>query len=827
VRPATLTKKTLILLTVLTLVITLTTAQEITFDNPEENEYYTEDFLVDLETEDLDEDAEVRFEYTKDDEETVVEDELDGSEFSSDYEEHFSEVFEDWEDDYSEKGEYELNVYVDDEETDSVEFYYGEELPEIDGDYEVVKHSDGSISIEWSLEEDDDNVDYASYSDIEFELETDDTVVDSSFPGSSGEANLTDPNDNRTYESIGYTLRAVGVTGEGDDEKTLDTGEYYPLDGLSPEFSYTSLGDSDDLSYVEHINEDSTEVSVEVVDSLSGVSQANLTFENNESIFDSFEYEEEPNESVELDISLDNLEDGEYDLRLDVEDHAGEHEEIDENNQETYEWSFVVDTENPEPNVSLVPNPEDTEFITGRTSFIVEVEDSDSAIRARCYVNDVPHGADFGSADLEDDEFDCGRLDPRDYSEGSNDIYVRFEDKAGNRETKNLGAFIFDTENPEIDSFDITPRYTNEEPNVTVEASDTGSDITDAEYVFSENVDEGDGRNIDFASNGRSVDFEFQPDLANREGGEYDLFVRVRDQSGKWSDLEGNNFTLDREALPDPVIDFDEVEIEDGSEMARVDVSNEGDVPLVSTVLKVDGVVEGESEQFDVFGGEESSIRLNLTSDEEFGVYQENLTLESTMVDLDHEFQVNIIASDGEKSEVDERLDNVGIVLDYVEGNISQLEEEGASEEMLEELREEQNQLDSVYREAQSDVEEENYHEVASLMADLENYSNSVEEAQEEVIEARSREQRVFYVQMFALLMVLGGGTGIFALYRSDYELDMDEFDLQGLEFDLGFVNELNLASVTEIPGNILEQFEEFLEEEEEAATSYEDISWN
>jgi len=112
---------------------------------------------------------------------------------------------------------------------------------------------------------------------------------------------------------------------------------------------------------------------------------------------------------------------------------------------------------------------------------------------------------------------------------------------------------------------------------------------------------------------------------------------------------------------------------------------------------------------------------------------------------------------------------------------------------------------------------------------DLETLSQESEDAKEKAIDERTRERRMFYLQMFGFLVVLGGGTGIFALYRSDYEIDVDQLD--NLNFDRGFVNGLSLASVAQVPGamatRVQELAETVIEEEEEAASAYEDISWS
>lgn len=819
---STLTKIFLVL-ALLSLSLGLTTAQEIQIENPEHEEYYND--LPDIEFEILeDEDytiqsIEIEYEIIDEGTNDPGVDSSDSESIESDYEEGYEETwFETFseqssdEDDWS-AGKYELTISATLEDEDegneetveeSLNLSIDREDPSI-GDTSFEAHDHGNVTVTWDVNEEDgfEREEYRLYRLYDDEEEL--VAEDGTGGTSSDTLSLVDQNEERIYDEVSYRAEIMDRAGNQD---TAVIDEVQINDGIAPVIVSQSIQDE------EYMNEESPTISFDLEDQLSGIVEANLTFVEDNSIFDDFE--EPSTEEVSLEIDLEDLEDGDYEVDLFAAD--------DEDNALDKSFLFVVDTEAPEPEASLIPDPESQSFIETRQRIEVEVEDSDGAVRAECYVNPISRGNNFGEADLEDNIFNCGHLEPELYSEGANSIYVRFEDRAGNQHTEELGEYIFDTEPPRIFDFDITPEYTNEEPNVTIGASDTGSEVVEAEYVFSENVDEGDGENIVIDDSGTRVEFDFQPDLRNEDDGEFEIFVRVRDQSGKWSSLEGGNFTLDRGALPDPSINLERIEVEDGNTVEIVDVENDGRVPLVNAYLEMDGIAAGESDRFRVEGQSSDSVPLNVSSTAEFGEYRENVTLISDTTRTHQEIDLIIVADQEEKEEVEVMLDDVSRALDYLEGNITELEEKGVSEEFVQELREAKDELDAEYTEAQASAEDGEYYEIASLMNDLESLSQEASQTTEEVQAEVARERRWFFIKLFTLLLVLSSGAGIFALYRLGYELETDQFDISELELNSG-----SFDNLSEIPENIRQRLEELMESSgtsTESDSDYDDIAW-
>lgn len=567
--------------------------------------------------------------------------------------------------------------------------------------------------------------------------------------------------DQTEFTTYDYSVRVIDAAGNV-PSSGVTKQDVSIVDGLGPNVSVQSPSEGG------YVNTDSPALDVDVSDDLAGVKNATLTLEGEEDNVTGLEGQLE----ASLELTVSGLEDGSYSPQVVAYDM--------ENNKKSFSWEFTVDTQKPDPSASLTPNPDEQEYLTTETPIGVEVDSGDvSSIgvdRVECFV-DSPndYGYDFGeSSTYEDGSFRCGNLNPADYSEGSHSIYVKFYDRAGNSEQRNLGDYVFDTQAPAISDLTITPEYTNVEPNVTVEGSDSGSGLQDAEYMFSDSVDEGEGSSV--SASFEDGELVFQPNLRNKEDGDYELYVRVQDGSGKWSDLSSATFTLDRGALPQPDLQVDVLNITSGSETNfEVTVENNGKVPLMDATLEFSNGVEGSLDGVEVQGESSQTYSVPVSTDRSFGKLDATLTLTASTVSDNVTVPVNVMASEEQMNQVDSRIEEYNGRLSALKANLSRLEEEGASQQLLDDMRADIQTFESGLETIKASAVDNNYYEIASELEEVETQKSQAVNTTEEVKTQYRENQRQFWMIIFGLAFLGLAGGGVFVYLRSDYYIDMDD----------------------------------------------------
>jgi flagellar hook assembly protein FlgD len=137
------------------------------------------------------------------------------------------------------------------------------------------------------------------------------------------------------------------------------------------------------------------------------------------------------------------------------------------------------------------------------------------------------------------------RLIARDLADNYARVEVNFE-------------LVKDTESPVVSDVVVTPRYTNANPKLTATATDTQSDIMEAEFYIDDDPGEGKGEPMD------PYDGKFdepqekliaQIDISGLADGVHTAYVRTRDVANeKWSDSVGAEFVVD--TVPPHVTDI-------------------------------------------------------------------------------------------------------------------------------------------------------------------------------------------------------------------------------------------------------------------------------
>ncbi len=732
-----------------TLITGIAAAQSVEITSPSDNSYQNESFKVDVQVSNLDSSYDYNLNLNSNAS-------ISGS--RSDISEGDYQFTADPSSD--DDGPYSLEAVLNRQEgsaqssSNQVHFNYDTQDPSIDqSSIETVSNPDGSVEVTWESKDADGELGRV-------ELWKSEEKVDSQGAGgTSATKTLIDDNEERSWDTVTYYLLVYDQAGNSLNH-TLDNVDIE--DGEGPDIKNKNPGDDG------YVNSESVNVEATAEDLLSGVKNISLSVNGeNNSIT-----EIDDSEESSVEITLDNLEDGSYTPEMTAYDQQG--------NKNNVEWEFTVDTQSPSPSASLTPDPDEQGYISTETPIGVDV-DSDEVSptgvdRVVCYVDDPSdYGYDFGdSSTYEDGSFRCGDLNPSDYSEGEHSIFVKFYDRAGNEDEQNLGSYTLDTEEPQINSLEISPEYTNKEPNVTVSGSDSGSGLEDVEYMFSDSVNPGEGSDV--SANFEDGQVEFKPNLRNKEDGEYTLYVRVQDGSGKWSDLESDTFTLDRGALPNPALQTDTLNITSGGSTSfEVTVENNGKVPLMDAGLEFGNGFTGSFEGVSVEGESSETYSVSVSTEESFGQRQASLELVSETVSRNITVPVNVRASEEQRERVDSRIEDYNSQLSELKSDLSRLEEEGASKELIEKMSSDIDRFESNLDNVKSATLEGDYYKIASELDTVNTTESEAVNTTSEVTEDFKSNQRkqMILIVAFITLVLLGGAAVLYS--RSEYYIDAED----------------------------------------------------
>lgn len=730
-------------------------AASVEFESPNDGDLFNKSFDLELEPDSFSiDDAEVEYKYGQQNDTIAT-----GitSDDSSTYR------YEDWEphdnEDYSEYRVWAVASNETEEKASTINISYDTIDPALTLN-EVKAHGNGNVEFDVDTDRNDG-------SDIEgIQVYRNDSLV------SEDKETGTNWNISETeYEAFEYELRLFDDAGNFD---VKISNVIHIEDNEAPKVDNKKPG--------ELINEEEPDTGITVDDDVSGVESVNLTLweEDKEEMI---KYEDVSSiggeDTYGVDFTPDNeLNEGEYVVNATFEDVAG--------NWGTEEWSFEVDITPPDTSTDLIPDPNDDLYRTTDTSIVIEVGDSSDIYYAECYVGDPDGTGDkFGEHENpEEDEIDCGTLDPSDYTDGSQSVYIYVEDEAGNDDSWKVGEYVFDTQPPTIDSLEVHPEYTNEAPNVTVEAFDIGSGLGDLEYSF-QSFDGGNGEEAG-SMEGEEDEIVFQPDMEDKEEDDYDIYVRVQDNTDKWSDQETIEFTYDPTAEPSATFEYETLEVEENSITDyNVTVINEGKVPMVSSILEFEGVIEGSSDEFVIMGEEESNIEFEVETDQTFGTYEEELTLTSSIVEETATVEVNVLASDDTVSEVDSLVSDKQEELGDLENELDDLRNEGAGDEMLENAESSIETFRTSLAQVEEASENNTYHIVSSEIENLDSLSTS---ASQEIQEAEEEyNSYIFRRNLFAgfgVFFLLIGGLGAFFYRSEEYGFDIDKIHDSDISID-------------------------------------------
>ncbi len=414
-----------------------------------------------------------------------------------------------------------------------------------------------------------------------------------------------------------------------------------------------------------YVAEEDFDIGADFSSDLSNLETAYVDFQSGDSVEGS---EDISSTSETISLEAEDVDDGSYTLKFNATDVEG--------NEFSSSREITVDTTPPDTDGSI--NTDDPAFTETRT-LEVSLESTDDVDEVTCYLGDPASdgSVSVGTASSQNDGvYECDELDPEEYADGSHTVWVRVADAAGNYADIELSEITVDSEPPAITEADVVPRYTNDDPEVTVNAEDSGVGLQSLEYDFEE-FEGGEAANsIDLSGNEDSA--TFRPNMSDRGQGEFIIYTKVADEAGKYSETGSMDFTYDPEANTTVSISASTLEVtENSSATAEITLENQGKVPVVGGKLKVTGPVSGESSEFRVDGNDEEQVNVPVEAQEPYGSYTADIELSSDLHSESGNLEVIVEASDSTQSDVESEIEELRNRFNQVQQQVEELRDRG------------------------------------------------------------------------------------------------------------------------------------------------------
>lgn len=518
-------------------------------------------------------------------------------------------------------------------------------------------------------------------------------------------------------------------------------------------------------------------------------------------------------------LDLSSLDNEEFTVNYYIKDNAG--------NWENSSWSFTVDTSY--DGASSVDFEYDDDYIylmeddSDDLDFNVDLGDSadeDSDIRLTCYAGSVDEDNEFDQTDYEsvDDEgyeYSCS-LPGDEYSDQSVDVVVEACDAAGNCEEVGETTYRMDLSEPYITDFGHPEDLStfNSGFEVEFDAGDAATSVSQVEYFFDDSsLTYGDGTEIE-----NFDDTPVEIDPSGLDSGEHTLYIRAKDEAGRWNDAQSFEFEYYPDQTPEVSLSVpDRMEVTAGeTEEFEVTADNTGEFLIESVNLNVSSPLSGEES----ISGFEPGDSLTLTfeaspSESEIGEYDVEVSTDSPSTSQSFTYRVK--ANQQQREQVQSRLDEQVQRLEELEANVTSLQQK-VSDRQSEALSANLSEFKADVEQAQNAVENGEYYAAQEALDGIDGDYSTAQTAYEDIRQEYQSSQRFKMILAVVGLILLGGIGGIGYLVHEG-RIDPEEL-MQQLQEKAGDVD-MDTGGESSGPG-IMKKIKLMLEGNESEAEEFE-----
>ncbi|MFB6145609.1 MAG: CARDB domain-containing protein [Candidatus Nanohaloarchaea archaeon] len=419
--------------------------------------------------------------------------------------------------------------------------------------------------------------------------------------------------------------------------------------------------------------------------------------------------------------------------------------------------------------------------------------------------NDASEGGKIDTECLDGDgrTIDSGSVDPQngnsdsfvctvpghDYAGSSTDISVKMCDQAGNCETSSSHTYNFDASPPDV--FDLSSvsgvSTFNDNFDASLAASDDASGIDNVEYYFDPDTAEGDGTDLGYSDAKDS----YQIDLSGLSQGSHTLYVRAKDNVGRW----GTPATFDFQYYPDatPKVDLTApsgLTVTHGeSEMFDVKVDNTGKLYIdqlavsassgdfFSDSLNVSGLKANESE----------NVTFEMNADQaSLGYHDVSVSTDSPSAS--DSFKVLVRAEKDQKESINDTYTEYLHKLKELKQNATDLKNSGLSSGRQERLDSSVSSFENKVDSANEAISKGNYYKAKAILNDIGTDFSSAQKSYETVKKEQAAADRKRNIMIAGgVIFLLLVGVGVFIYQSEEYDFNIEalsdsDISIDGLE---------------------------------------------
>lgn len=477
-------------------------------------------------------------------------------------------------------------------------------------------------------------------------------------------------------------------------------------------------------------------------------------------------------------VNLENLDDGYYEIDITSYDNAG--------NTNSKTKTFTVDTSydgDSEPDLDWSGMITDGILLMDDDETLTATFDGDDEEPAdmACYdgYEDADNKGDEidsdGSSEENDDnnyEFECD-FDEDDYSGAEVDLTLRFCDAAGNCGTHSpeYNPVVFDATKPSVVKIGSPVGIVNKGFELDYTATDE-SGITEVEYFFDTDTNVGDGNVSEVDEQEGSI----MVDVSSLESGENTVYVRAKDNAGRWSEMKSYQFEYWPDATPKVGLTAPgRMTVTAGqSKEFDVRIKNTGKLVVNDVTVTVSGKgVSGEKTIENLYPGESMNRTFSIKPKKKH-IGAQTVTIETDTPSASNSFDVRIKANKDQRSSIKAKLSTYQQKLDDLKTKFNENKDSWGID-LKNRFRSNYSEFKSKVNDAETAVQKGRFYEAEDNLSNIDSSHSQAQNSYETVEEISKKRQRNQII-MFGVvgLLLIGGAGGGFLYFRSDQEFDFN-----------------------------------------------------
>lgn len=472
--------------------------------------------------------------------------------------------------------------------------------------------------------------------------------------------------------------------------------------------------------------------------------------------------------------SPSDLSDGKYKVNYTVFD-EGE-------NKGSGNLTFNVDTTasfSVSPDFSQGPGP--VKWSSDFTlDFSIEGNSESEDVTVKCIDGD---GDTIDSSTGSGTSFSCDI--PDDYGGSTVDLSVEVCDKAGNCVTSDSESFIFDAGPPSVVSSNIPGSVVNSDFMVEFSATDDASGVDSLEYFYDDSsVSTGSGTSVEL----NGSDSEFIASVDSLQKGSHTIYLRVRDNAGRWSSASSLDFDYRPNAEPEITMDSASgITVTAGESTGfQVTVRNTGDIFIKSTEITaaVEGVFSQTEKVKELKPSNSSTVSFTIdTTKDDLGGY--DLNLSATYPATSKTIDLVVEATQQQQSNLNSRLSKYESRLQKLQTKINNKEGD-LPKDLQSRLESNFSAFKKRVERAQTAKRNGEYYKVSSALEGIDSDYQAAQSSFQNVKKMDNRRDTRRWIMigggLLFLLMMAGGGIYYFETDEIDFDISGGDLTLHGIK---------------------------------------------